>query len=141
MTGVQTCALPICGLSYFNVHTASNPGGEIRGQLERLPFAAAILDVPVAPRKGASLAAAPNPFAHRTVLSFQLARTGRVRMAVVGVDGRQVRSMGESLFAPGEHQIEWDGLDDAGARVAPGVYFAVITTPDGTRTTRLARLD
>ena len=129
------------GLSYFNVHTASNPGGEIRGQLERLPFAAAILDVPVAPRKGASLAAAPNPFAHRTVLSFQLARTGRVRMAVVGVDGRQVRSMGESLFAPGEHHVEWDGLDDAGARVAPGVYFAVITTPDGTRTTRLARLD
>src|SRR5689334_24031646 len=55
VTGVQTCALPICtyfgasnpltaaqvtaldaGNFYANIHTAANPGGEIRGQLTRL---------------------------------------------------------------------------------------------------------
>lgn len=129
------------GLAYFNIHTAANGGGEIRGQIDRLPGAAAILDVPVAPRAGGSLAAAPNPFVRRTVLSFQLARTGRVSLSVVSVDGRRVRRFADALFAPGAHSLEWDGLDDDGHRVAPGVYFAVVETADGKRTTRLARLD
>ena len=129
------------GLAYLNIHTAANGGGEIRGQIDRIPGAAAILDVPVAPRSAGSLTASPNPFARRTVVAFQLPRTGRVQMSVVGVDGRRVRQLGDALFAPGAHSVEWDGLDDAGQRVAPGVYFAIVTTADGTRTTRIARLD
>ncbi len=129
------------GLAYFNLHTAANGGGEIRGQIDRLAHAAAVLDVPVAPRAGASLAAAPNPFVRRTVLSFQLARTSRVSMSLVGVDGRRVRHVADALFAPGAHSLEWDGLDDDGHRVAPGVYFAVVETAEGKRTTRVVRLD
>lgn len=131
----------MAGLAYLNLHTAANGGGEIRGQIDRVPGAAAILDVPVGPRAMGVLAAAPNPFVRRTVLSFQLARTSRVSLSVVGVDGRAVRRFEAALFAPGSHTFEWDGLDDAGQRVAPGVYFAVVETPEGRRITRLARLD
>jgi len=87
------------------------------------------------------ISAAPNPFLRRTTLTFSLTRTGTVSLAIMSVDGRRVRSVEPATFAPGPHTLEWDGLDDAGRTVAPGVYFAVVHLPDGVITTRLARLN
>lgn len=130
------------GLTYFNIHTPTSPGGEIRGQITGLPIALPppVVGVGGGPRLTSGLAAAPNPFGTRTVLSFQLARTGRVALSIVGVDGRIVRVVPAALYAPGSHSFEWDGRDDAGRNVAPGVYFAIVRAPDGERTTRVARL-
>ena len=130
----------LSGLTYFNVHTTNNPGGEIRGQIENLPGAASVLSVgPRVPHAGPR-AAAPNPFGVRTQLTFQLARTGNVSMSIVGVDGRVVRHVAAAMFAPGPHTFEWDGRDDSGQIAAPGVYFAVVRTAEGAKITRLARL-
>jgi hypothetical protein len=35
-----------------------------------------------------------------------------------------VRSLADAEFAPGRYNARWDGLDDAGSRVADGLYFA-----------------
>ncbi len=139
--GAANEANVLAGLTYFNVHTANNPGGEIRGQIEGLPQPPPVLGVgDGGPRVLAGLAAAPNPFGGRTVLSFQLARTGNVSMSIVGVDGRTVRNLPDAMYAPGAHTLEWDGRDDDGRIAAPGVYFALVRTPDGEKVTRLARL-
>jgi flagellar hook assembly protein FlgD len=58
----------------------------------------------------------------------------------MSVDGRRVRNVEPALYAPGPHSYQWDGLDDNGNAVAPGVYFAIVHGPDGNITTRLARL-
>jgi hypothetical protein len=128
------------GLTYFNAHTTVNSGGEIRGQIFDLPHARSPLGVGDGVRATPGLAAAPNPFGSRTVLSFQLSRTGSVSMAIVGVDGRIVRRVPAALLAPGNHSYEWDGRDDDGRAAAPGVYFAVVRTPDGEKVTRVARI-
>src|SRR5262249_40519374 len=128
------------GRTYFNSHTALNPGGEIRGQIMFLPGNPVVLGVGDQPHVATGLAAAPNPFGGRTSLTFSLARTGTVSMAIMGVDGRLVRHVPPATFAPGPHSFEWDGLDDDGRAAAPGVYFARVHTPDGDITTRLARL-
>jgi hypothetical protein len=138
--GAANEASVLSGLTYFNSHTTNNSGGEIRGQIDRLAGSGSVLGVDESPRLTSGLAAAPNPFGSRTVLSFQLARTGRVSLAIVGVDGRIVRHVSPALFAPGPHSYEWDGRDDDGRTVAPGVYFAVVRTPDGEKVTRVARL-
>lgn len=130
----------LAGNIYFNSHTTNHPGGEIRGQILGLPQPAPVLSVGSGPRTLAGLSAAPNPFGGRTVLSFQLARTGSVSLAIVGVDGRVLRRVPSALFAPGAHSYEWDGRDDEGRTAAPGMYFAIVRTPDGEKVTRLARL-
>jgi flagellar hook assembly protein FlgD len=92
------------------------------------------------PRALTGLSAAPNPFGGSTSLTFNLSRTGTVSLAIMSVDGRRVRTVQPAIFAPGPHSYRWDGLDDHGRPVAPGVYFAVARTPEGDVTTRIARL-
>jgi len=130
----------LLGRTYFNSHTALNPNGEIRGQILFLPGQGAVLGVSGPPRVLPGLSAAPNPFGGRTSLSFNLARTGEASLDIMSVDGRRVRSVPATLMAPGPHSYDWDGLDDAGRAAGPGIYFAVVHTPDGDVTTRLARL-
>ena len=130
----------LLGRTYFNSHTAANPNGEIRGQILFLPGQEAVTAVGDPPRVLPRLSAAPNPFGGRTALSFNLARTGPASLDIMGVDGRVVRRVPPVTFAPGAHSYEWDGLDDSGRAAAPGIYFAVVHTPDGDITTRLARL-
>jgi hypothetical protein len=85
-----------------------------------------VLDVaPGAPAPaGAALAsAAPNPFAAGTVIRWTLARAGRVELSVFDLVGRQVRTLADGPALAGPHTVEWNGLDDSGRHVVPGVYF------------------
>jgi aminopeptidase N len=68
---------------------------------------------PVAP---ARLSAWPNPFRDRLNLA---GAAPRVTIDVFDVRGRRVRSL--ATGAAGD--LAWDGRDDAGLRLAPGVYF------------------
>ena len=57
------------------------------------------------------------------VLEFRLRRADRVTASIVDSSDEEVRRLidGERL-ARGTHQLEWDGLDDAGAVVPDGPY-------------------
>jgi hypothetical protein len=67
--------------------------------------------------------AAPNPFRSRTTLRWTLPQAGEVRLRVHDVAGRVIRTLANSQLAAGEHSAVWDQRDDAGHRVAPGLYF------------------
>jgi flagellar hook assembly protein FlgD len=53
---------------------------------------------------------------------------GRVQIGVYDVTGRKVRLLADRIFPAGEHALTWDGTDDAGRRVARGVYFVKSST-------------
>jgi hypothetical protein len=54
---------------------------------------------------------------------FGVAKAGRVQVNIYDVAGRKVRGLADRVFSAGEHALQWDGTDDAGGRVARGVYF------------------
>lgn len=73
----------------------------------------------------------PNPFNPRTVISFDLARTGPVRLNIYDLRGRLVRGLVASDLTAGRHDVVWDGLDRQGKMSASGVYFTKLQA-DGT---------
>ena len=60
----------------------------------------------------------PNPFNHRSMVSFSLARGGMVRLKVFDVTGREVRVLHATPLQAGYHEVVWDAGDSAS-----GVYF------------------
>jgi hypothetical protein len=65
----------------------------------------------------------PNPFNGSTIIAFTLPTPGDVGLTVVDVRGVVVKTLAAGSFGATRHEVEWDGTDDAGGRVASGVYF------------------
>ncbi len=76
-------------------------------------------------------APAPSPFRERTEIRYYLPAAGRTTVAIHDVTGRRVRALDERVEQAGAKSIWWDRRDDAGSRVAPGVYWVRLTTPAG----------
>lgn len=66
----------------------------------------------------------PNPFNPVTTIHFELPEGAPVSLSVYDVKGRLVRSLVDTdAHAPGRFDVRWDGRDEAGSRVASGIYF------------------
>ena len=86
------------------------------------------------------LEAAPNPLISGTRLRFELAHDSRARMVVHDLLGRRVRQVMEGPLGAGLHALAWDGRDDTGRRVPPGIYLAVLEAEGARRIARLVVL-
>lgn len=85
---------------------------------------------------------APNPFAGATTLRYAITEAGRVALVIYDLAGRRVRILLDRAEPAGARsQVTWDGRDAHGRRAPGGVYLARLTTPGGSLTRRLVRLD
>ena len=73
----------------------------------------------------------PNPFADRTRIRYTVGRPSIVTVEVFDILGRTVVRLVDDYRLPGEHVVEWDGLDVSGKRVAAGTYLYVVTDAVG----------
>lgn len=80
----------------------------------------------------------PNPTAGPMILRFAIPAGDRVRLALIGVDGRRVRMLLDAPFPPGIHEAVWDGRDEGGNLVAGGVYFARLEWQGRSETRKVA---
>lgn len=74
-----------------------------------------------------------------TALAFAVpdGEPARVEVRIHDAAGRLVRRLVDETFDPGAYRVQWDQLDEGGARVGPGVYVAVMQAPGFRSTTRL----
>jgi hypothetical protein len=70
----------------------------------------------------------PNPLTTGTTLRFSLEKAGQIGITIHDVHGRVVRNLVNSRYDSGTSMIEWDGLDNKGTRVLPGIYACRLTT-------------
>lgn len=93
------------------------------------------------PRRAATLALAPvvpNPAHAGARFAWTLPQAMDLRLEVLDVSGRRVRTLADGAHGAGRHEAIWDGRDARGAAVPAGVYLARIEGGDRSITRRFA---
>ncbi|HEX7880094.1 MAG TPA: S8 family serine peptidase [Candidatus Eisenbacteria bacterium] len=93
----------------------------------------AALDLP----KRLTLASRPRPVDGSFELEMALPHAGHVRLDAYDVTGRLRATLVDRSLEAGWTRIPWTGVDDAGRRLAAGVYLLRLVSPDGTASGRV----
>jgi hypothetical protein len=80
--------------------------------------------------------AAPTPSRGAVAMKLALPKAAEVQFAIFDANGRLVGGRGSQHFEPGNYLLRWDGHDDRGAAVTPGLYFAHLRVDGAERGTR-----
>jgi len=83
----------------------------------------------------------PNPFRSSTAIAFELPQAGPVRLRVFDLRGRLVKTLLDEVQTAGDHSVQWNGQDQDGHGVAPGVYFYRLDAPGFTTTRKTLRVE
>jgi hypothetical protein len=70
----------------------------------------------------------PSPFSQSTRIDYELPASDHVRIGVYDVTGARIRTLVEGQRPTGRFSADWDGRDNAGRRVASGVYYLRMET-------------
>lgn len=89
-------------------------------------------------RGGLRLRALGAPFPRGGLLLCETPVPERLELAVFDLLGRRVRMLSDEVMSAGEHRVAWDGLDDDGRAVAPGLYLARANSHPGAGRSRQA---
>ena len=84
----------------------------------------------------------PNPFNPETWIPYQLSEDTPVSVSIYDTAGRLVRTLSLGFQAAGFYNSRgqaayWDGRNELGERVASGIYFYQLTTPEFQQTKRM----
>ena len=82
----------------------------------------------------------PNPFNPVTNIRFDIPEVSDVNITVFNVLGKQVSSIDLNSMNPGQHNVNWTGIDKAGKAVSSGVYFYTIRAGDFSATKKMMLL-
>jgi len=69
----------------------------------------------------------PNPTSSRLTIHFTVPVATVVDLGIYNVLGQRVRSLLSRDLPAGDHTEVWDGRDDAGEELPPGMYFVRVT--------------
>ena len=94
------------------------------------------------PKRTVLLANYPNPFNPETWLPYQLANDAEVAIRIYSSAGQLVRHLNlgfqEAGYYIGKSRAAyWDGRNDLGERLASGVYFYQLSTPESSATRKM----
>ncbi|MBN1349249.1 T9SS type A sorting domain-containing protein [candidate division KSB1 bacterium] len=69
----------------------------------------------------------PNPFNSQTQIQFWLQKKEFVSLKIFNLNGQLVRRLVNREYAPGYHQILWDGMEDSKQTASSGIYVYLLT--------------
>ena len=83
----------------------------------------------------------PNPFNPGTVIPYELAADGYVRLEVLNLLGQRVAVLVDGERAVGVYTATWTAIDGSGQAVSAGVYLYRLTVDGASQTGRMVLVD
>jgi len=80
----------------------------------------------VPPSNSIQLSCHPNPFYYNTEINYSLIKAGYIDLCIYDSQGALVTSLVHSKKAEGPYSINWDGKDQHGNLLAPGIYILIM---------------
>jgi hypothetical protein len=71
----------------------------------------------------------PNPFGESVTFSFNSSEPGRISLSIFDISGRTITILTNEITSAGEQNIQWNGRDNIGKKVATGMYFYKLEMP------------
>lgn len=65
----------------------------------------------------------PNPFHLETNIIFDLSESCLVELAIYNLSGKMVKSLVKGFKEAGHYSLTWDGTDNQGKLIVPGIYI------------------
>lgn len=72
----------------------------------------------------------PNPFNPTTNINYSLSKNADVELTIYNSLGQVVRTLVNSSQPAGSYSVMWDGSNQAGQKLASGIYLYKLTTGD-----------
>ena len=72
------------------------------------------------------ISVSPNPVAGAAAIRFGLAHADTVSVQIRSMAGAVVKQYAPGALAAGQYTLVWDGTDDSGSPLAPGLYCVVV---------------
>ena len=83
----------------------------------------------------------PNPFNPETNIEFFLPLRKKISLTIYNAIGQKVTSLiSDQQYDSGSHKLSWDGTNQAGVRVASGVYIYTLKYGNFTKSKRMTLL-
>ncbi len=79
----------------------------------------------------------PNPFNPNTIIRYTIPFSGNVRINIVDILGKLVRSVEFQTVEQGTHSFLWDAKDTYGNSVSSGIYFCYMIFNNQIKTQKL----
>ena len=70
----------------------------------------------------------PNPFNPKTIIPYELFSSELVKIDIIDITGRTIRSLKNGTQSSGSYSVIWNGKDNFGKNVSSGTYFCKMMT-------------
>src|SRR6185369_13792660 len=82
----------------------------------------------------------PNPARAATSIQFTTSRAGSVAIEILDLSGHSIRTIPSAHYDIGVHAWLWNGRNQTGVRVSPGVYVFVVRSDGHSSTGKITML-
>lgn len=83
----------------------------------------------------------PNPFSEQTTITYQIKQQAPVVISIYNILGQRVKTFRQEFAGHNIGQVQWDGRDGLGRKVANGIYFYSVSVGDKRQVKKMLFID
>lgn len=80
----------------------------------------------------------PNPFNSETKIQYRLSQKGHVKISIYNIYGQLIITLYDGVQSPGNHTVQWQGVNSRGEIVSSGIYFVRMQTGEGVQSFKIS---